>query len=58
VEVTDFDGEPYRFRLSDGEILEAPPPRPAPELPSARGWADRLRARLGRTADEEDGGNE
>lgn len=47
VEVTDFDGEPYRFRLSNGEILDAPPPRRVPEPPSALGWADRLRAWLG-----------
>lgn len=47
VEVTDFDGEPYRFRVSDGEVLDAPPPRPSatPSSQSAA-WTERLRGWL------------
>ncbi|HEX5872487.1 MAG TPA: hypothetical protein VFY65_18785 [Longimicrobium sp.] len=47
VEVTDQDGELHRFRVSDGEILQAPPSRRTPEPPPARGWMDRLRGWLG-----------
>ena len=45
VEVTDWDGELYRFRISDGEILVQPAPvRPPPPRPG--GWLDGLRALL------------
>jgi hypothetical protein len=47
VEVTDWNEDLYRFRLSDGEILEAPPPAsPAPDPPRA-GWMERLRGWMG-----------
>lgn len=48
VEVTDFDGEPYRFHISDGKVLTGPPRRApiAPPRPPA-GWLERLRAWLG-----------
>lgn len=46
VEVADWDGALYRFRLSDGEVLHAPPPGLTPEPPPSRGWIDRLRAWL------------
>lgn len=49
VEVTDWHGELYRFRLSDGEMLAGPSPPPPGVVPPARpaGWMERLRAWLG-----------
>lgn len=49
VEVADWNGDVYRFRLSDGEILAGPPPArvPAPRPTGARGWMDHLREWLG-----------
>lgn len=49
VEVTDVYDDLYRFRLSDGQVLAGPPPRPplAPPPVRAGGWMERLRAWLG-----------
>jgi outer membrane protein assembly factor BamB len=43
VEVTDWNEDVYRFRLSDGEVLAAPPapPPPSPTKPPV-GWMDRV----------------
>ena len=49
VEVTDWNGDLYRFRLSDGEVLAGPPPLRAPTPPTdgSTGWVERLRGWLG-----------
>ena len=47
VEVTDWNEDRYRFRLSDGEILDSPPQaRPVLDPPRA-GWMERLRGWMG-----------
>lgn len=46
VEVTDWNQDLYRFRLSDGEILQAPAPAaaaPDPKPAGHGGWMERLR---------------
>lgn len=49
VEVTDWNGDLYRFRLSDGQVLAGPPPARAPAAPAERaaGWVESLRSWLG-----------
>jgi outer membrane protein assembly factor BamB len=41
VEATDWNGDLYRFRLMDGEVLAAPPPPPSPPEEPVR-WMDRV----------------
>jgi hypothetical protein len=41
-EVTDWNEDLYRFRLSDGRMLAGPTPTAAHEPPRSAGWVDRI----------------